>query len=214
MSSDDLAQFFDAYPLYCFCSPNITRIGKKALVDVWQSPEIVEKFLKPRYPQFDYEEIYIGGHNDSVFSVLKPGLVIASNDLREYEHVFKDWKILYFDDPNWSQVKKWQSLKSKNKGKWWVPDQEDNDEFTNFVEQWLSGWTGYVEETIFDVNCLVLDERHVVVNTPNPVLIDLLKQNGMEAIVCPLRHRFFWDGGWHCLTLDIRRRGSQIDHGL
>jgi hypothetical protein len=32
--------------------------------------------------------------------------------------------------------------------------------------------------------------------------------------VCPLRHRFFWDGGWHCLTLDVKRKGGQIDYGV
>jgi glycine amidinotransferase len=70
------------------------------------------------------------------------------------------------------------------------------------------------EETIFDVNCLVIDDKHVVVNTDNPYLIDNLKQRGMEPIVCPLRHSFFWDGGWHCLTLDIKRRGGQLDYGI
>jgi hypothetical protein len=31
------------------------------------------------------------------------------------------------------------------------------------VEQWLSHWTGYVEETVFDVNMLIIDPKNVIV---------------------------------------------------
>lgn len=197
-----------------FCSPNLTRIGKTCLVDTWQVPELVDDFLAVEYPNFNYKKIYIGGHNDSVFSVIKPGLVIATKDLKPYADIFKGWDIIWFDDPNWSTVKQWINLRAKNRGKWWVPGEEDNDEFTNFVEMFLGNWTGYVEETIFDVNCLVIDDKHVVVNTDNKLLHSELRKRGIEPIVCPLRHRFFWDGGWHCLTLDIKREGTQIDYGI
>ena len=200
--------------LSAFCSPNLTRIGKTCLVDLWQVPSVVEEFLLKEHPEFNYKKITIGGHNDSVFSVLKPGVLIATRDLEPHKELFKNWDIIWFEDPNWSLVKHWKMLRHKNQGKWWVPGEENNDEFTYFVETFLPNWTGFVEETIFDVNCLVLDDRHVVVNTENPVLIDNLKKHNMEPIICPLRHRFFWDGGWHCLTLDIKRRGGQIDYGI
>lgn len=197
-----------------FCSPNLTRIGKTCLVDTWQVPTVVDDFLSIEYPNFNYKEIFIGGHNDAVFSVIKPGLVIATRDLTPYKDIFKGWDIIWFEDPNWSKVRNWRMLKHKNEGKWWVPGEENNDEFTYFVESFLPNWTGMVEETIFDVNCLVLDERHVVVNTDTPHLLNSLKERQIEPIVCPLRHRFFWDGGWHCLTLDIKRKGVQIDYGI
>ena len=69
-------------------------------------------------------------------------------------------------------------------------------------------------ETILDVNCLVLDDKHVVVNSDNPILVDALHKHNMEPVFCPLRHRFFFDGGWHCLTLDIEREGGQNDYEL
>jgi hypothetical protein len=197
-----------------FCSPNLTRIGKTCLVDTWQVPTLVDDFLKKEYPNFNYKEIFIGGHNDAVFSVIKPGLVIASRDLEPYKDVFKGWDIIWFEEPNWQLVKHWQQLRYKNEGKWWVPGEEQNDEFTYWVESFLPNWTGYVEETIFDVNCLVLDERHVVVNSDNPYLHENLRKYQMEPVYCPLRHRFFWDGGWHCLTLDIKRKGGQVDYGI
>jgi len=197
-----------------FCSPNLTRIGKTCLVDTWQVPTLVDDYLVKEFPNWNYKEIYIGGHNDAVFSVIKPGLVIASRDLEPYKDVFKGWEIIWFEDPNWKQVKHWQRLKYKNEGKWWVPGEEENDEFTEWVESFLPNWTGLVEETIFDVNCLVVDDKHVVVNSDSPHLLESLRKHNMEPIVCPLRHRFFWDGGWHCLTLDIKRKGGQIDYGI
>ena len=74
--------------------------------------------------------------------------------------------------------------------------------------------TGQVDETVFDVNVLVIDDKHVVVNSASKELFKVLKENGMEPIHCPIRHRFFFDGGRHCLTLDINRKGSQVDYGI
>ena len=65
--------------------------------------------------------------------------------------------------------------------------QEDNDEFTHFVETWLQDWVGYVEETVFDVNVLVLDEHHVCINNMNPTVIEFLKKHKMEPIHIPWR---------------------------
>ena len=95
-----------------------------------------------------------------------------------------------------------------------MPGLEDNSEFTHFVEQYLGNMTGEVEETIFDVNCLVLDDKHVVVNSDSPQLTTYLRKHNLEPIFCPFRNRFFFDGGWHCLTLDIERAGGQKDYGL
>lgn len=197
-----------------FCSPNLTRIGKTCLVDTWQTPGVVEEFLSINAPEFDYKKITIGGHNDAIFSVIKPGLVVATDELKPYQHIFEGWDIIWFDDPNWDNVRHFRELRFKNHGKWWVPGEETNDEFTYFVEGFLNNWVGQADETIFDVNCLVVDDKHVVVNSDNPYLIENLRKYNMEPIVCPLRHSFFWDGGWHCLTLDVNRKGSQTDYGI
>jgi len=215
LTSEERDLISSEHPVEGFCAPNITRIGKKCLVDIWQTPDI-KQVLEEHYPQFDYHEIDLFGHDDSVFSVLKPGLVIAAEWVRKYniQKVFPNWEIIYFNDPNWLQVNGWKRLKGLNKGTFWVPGEEENDAFTKFVGKWLDNWTGEVEETIFDVNCLVIDDRYVVVNSDSPDLTDVLHKHNMEPIFCPLRHRFFFDGGWHCLTLDIERDGNQIDYGL
>lgn len=196
-----------------FCSPNLTRIGTTCLVDLWQSADIL-KFLQEHYPRFTYKDVCIGGHLDGIFTVVKEGVVMAGPWFQGYEQLFPGWEIIYFNDPNWTHVKDWYQLRDKNRGSWWVPGEEGNDQFTEFVESFLPNWTGYCEETIFDLNCLIVDNRHVVVNSDNPELLKLLESKGITPIVCPLRNRFFWDGGWHCLTLDIRRKGNQQNYGI
>ena len=44
--------------------------------------------------------------------------------------------------------------------------------------------------------------------TENEELFKWFKKHNVEPIVTPFRHRFFWDGGLHCLTLDIHREGG------
>jgi hypothetical protein len=215
LTEDELNQLSKSNLLTGFCSPNLTRIGSKCLVDIAQTKDAVP-FLQKNYSKFQYQELDLGGHNDSIFGVLKPGLVIASKYLQEcgQEKVFDRWKVIYFDDPVWDRVDKFRKLRKKNLGKWWVPDQEDNDDFTYFVEYFLENLTGQVDETVFDVNVLVIDDKHVVVNSASKELFKVLRENGMEPIHCPIRHRFFFDGGWHCLTLDTNRKGSQVDYGI
>lgn len=196
-----------------FCSPNITRIGKKCLVDLHQTSEALD-YLKELYPEFEYGKLILGGHNDGIFSVLNSNVVIAGPWFKGKEHNFKDWEIIYFNDTRWDDIREWHKIKEQNKGKWWVPGEEDNHDFTKFVEAVLPNWTGFVEETIFDLNCLVLDDKYVVVNSNSKELYSVLNKHNMEPIYCPLRHRFFWDGGWHCLTLDVKRRGGQNDYGI
>jgi hypothetical protein len=59
---------------------------------------------------------------------------------------------------------------------------------------------------------LVIDERNVVCNNYNEQVFEALARHGVTPHVCNFRHRFFWDGGLHCNTLDLVREGSQIDY--
>ena len=33
-----------------------------------------------------------------------------------------------------------------------------------------------------------------------------------KGVHVPFRHRWFWDGGLHCITLDLYREGTQQDY--
>jgi hypothetical protein len=55
---------------------------------------------------------------------------------------------------------------------------------------------------------LSINENLVLVNNYNKIVFDFLKKHHIEAIIAPFRHRFFWDGGIHCITSDLYREGS------
>ena len=38
------------------------------------------------------------------------------------------------------------------------------------------------------------------------------KKHKVEPVHVPWRHRYFWDGGLHCITLDLYRDGVQKDY--
>ena len=80
------------------------------------------------------------------------------------------------------------------------------------MEQWLSHWTGYVEETVFDVNMLIIDPKNVIVFNYNKQVFDALDRYGIAPHIVPFRHRYFWDGGIHCVTTDLHRDGTMQNY--
>ena len=168
--------------------PCWTLVGKDLFIDIdqWEvndfveynpnSRNIIERWAQKWWPEVDIHWVEIGGHNDSCFHTVKPGAIISLDDIMTYTETFPGWDVCYLPDQSWDKMAEWQIIKNKNEGKWWVPGEEHNDEFINFVNTWLSDWVGYVEETVFDVNCLVLDEHHVCVsNDKNEIVNNFLK---------------------------------------
>ena len=86
-----------------------------------------------------------------------------------------------------------------------VDFKETNKSFTEFVDQYLSEFTGFSAESIFDVNVLALDQNTIFVNNNQTAVTNQLNRAGIETIEIPWRHRFFVDGGLHCITLDLDR---------
>ena len=67
---------------------------------------------------------------------------------------------------------------------------------------------GFVAETVFDVNCLVLDEENVIFSAYNKQVFDFCRRHHINPIISELRHSYFWDGGVSCCTQDLTRRGG------
>jgi hypothetical protein len=199
-------------------APSITVVGRDVYVDVYGEtpPILIDYYFKEfakMFSNFKINKLTIGGHNDGCFHTVKPGAILSLKEIQTYNDTFPDWDVCYLSDQSWGKIKPFLDLKEKNQGKWWVPGEEDNEEFTHFVETWLQEWVGYVEETVFDVNVLVLDQHHVCVSQPdNEIVNTFLKKHNMEPVYVPWRHRYFWDGGLHCITLDLRRDGTQQDY--
>jgi len=197
-------------PLY-LPAPSITQLGKDILVDVQNFSHWEIQWLEKKLPNYRINKISIGGHNDGSFIILKPGVVISLKDTIDWNTYFPNWEVLEVDNDKHIQCQEWLINSKINQGKWWIPGQESDTELANFVEQWLNQWTGYAAETVFSINALIIDEQHVIINTERKDVIDFLKVNGMEAIVCPQRHQYFWDNGIHCMTLDLYREGEIFD---
>jgi len=203
-------------------APSITVIGTDIYIDkayqlknslnIVNNVKIFENidYIKDN---FKVNKLSIGGHNDGVFGVVKEGAILSLAEIQSYDKTFPGWDICYLEGQSWDKIAPFLKVRRKNKGAFWVPGQEDNDEFTHFVQTWLNKWVGYVEETVFDVNVLVLDDKHVCVSQiDNPVVNKFLKKHNMEAVYVPWRHRYFWDGGLHCITLDLNREGKQENY--
>lgn len=172
-------------------------------------PEDIMHLMFPETKHFDIVWTDIFGHTDGSFHAFKKGAIISLLDVVNYAETFPGWDVCFLPDQGNQHlpIREFKLLKKKNEGKWWVAGEENNDEFTEFVEKWLQDWVGYVEESVFDVNMLVLDEHHVAVSNPNNEQVNsFLKKHGVEPVYVPWRHRYFWDGGLHCITLDLKRK--------
>lgn len=154
----------------------------------------------------------MGGHGDATWCILKPGVIVTLHDLQNYAEKFPGWDILYLEDKYWDQLSPFRTMKKKVGGKWWIQGEEHNDQLINYVESWLGNWVGYCEETVFEVNMLSINPELVLVNNYNERVFDFLKRHRIEPVICTQRHRWFWDGGVHCLTQDLYREGEQHDY--
>jgi len=77
-----------------------------------------------------------------------------------------------------------------------------------WLEKYLDKWRGFVQEICFDLNVLIIDRHNIVFARQIPELFQYLKTFGIDCHVCEQRHMTFWEGGIHCATLDIKRRGT------
>lgn len=195
--------------------PNgIIRLGKTLLFGVDDDIATPDKLqtLQNLFNGYEVRFVTSKGHIDGCICPVKPGLLLSIRDMEEHEISFPGWEIVYLENEGLDAVKDWKYMKEKNAGKWWIPGHETDDSLIDFVETWLKDWVGYVEETVFDVNCLVIDEQNILVSGYNKKAFDSFAQHGITPHIVPWRHRFFWDGGLHCITLDLDRDGQCEDY--
>lgn len=176
-----------------------------------QDQKQLKKTIDEEFTQTRNHIVNTGGHGDGTYCPVCPGLIISLRDVPTYKETFPDWEVVYLPGQSWQAVGEFLALKSKNKGRWWIPGFEKDQDVVDTVERWLNHWTGYVEETVFDVNMLVVDPKNVIVFNYNDQVFDALNRYGITPHVVPFRHRYFWDGGIHCVTSDLDRSGHMID---
>lgn len=192
----------------------VSRIGRDLYFGTPSHTIDIDQYtstINQRFTKTRNHVIKTGGHSDATYCPVCPGLIISLFDVPCYKETFPDWEVVYLPGQSWEKVSEFIDLKQKNGGRWWIPGFEYDDDVVNTVEQWLSHWTGYVEETVFDVNMLVIDPKNVMVFNYNKQVFDALDRYGITPHIVPFRHRYFWDGGIHCVTSDLHREGTLQD---
>jgi hypothetical protein len=193
----------------------ITRLGR----DLYFGTLSYDQDVTGIQPRLDREFsrtrnhiVNTGGHSDGTYCPVAPGLIISLRDIPTYAATFPGWEVVYLEREGWEKIPGFEHLKTKNRGRWWIPGSEYDPDVVETVESWMSHWVGYVEETVFDVNMLIIDPKNVIVFNENDLVFDALHRHGITAHVVPFRHRYFWDGGIHCVTLDLHRQGTMQNY--
>jgi hypothetical protein len=191
---------------------NLVRVGRDLFFDLHDKNMIslFETQALPKFKDYRCHLIFNGGHTDSCFAILKPGLILASNYYEDYAKTFPGWQSIYLDKPEFYKNPHPSNFDQHNKN-WWLPTGR-NDSFNEHIVKYALDWVGDYTETYFDINCLVIDERNVLMLGDNDNLYNQLEKKGISVHQVPFRTRTFWDGGLHCLTVDIRRNSKLQDY--
>ena len=199
-------------------SATMTRVGKDLyfgnvnIIDGLDQDNLKIKWQK-LFPDYRLHTCNgIGGHVDGHFCPVVPGLILSLRDPKEFKETFPDWEIVSMPDEGWKKVKGFTKMKKKVQGRWWIAGEEDNDDLIDYIDTWLHDWVSYVEETVFDVNMLIIDQKNVIVNGYNKTVMNAFERYGITPHIINFRHRYFWDGGLHCNTSDISRVGERKDY--
>ena len=127
------------------------------------------------------KDVYFGSHIDSTLAALRPGLILC-NPSRVNDDtlpdILKQWEVIY------------------------SPPMENTDRYdADYLSKSIgSNW--------IDMNPFSIDPGLVVVDRDQTALIKLLEKKGLDVIPLKLRHSKMLGGGFHCVTLDIRRAGT------
>ena len=138
-------------------------------------------------------EFQRSGHADGGICLVKPGLLLVKNK----KHVPKElsnWDVIEIEHKKIPEY--FQTITSKGF-------------YKDKVKTWLNSWIGNVEETLFDINGMSLDSNTLMTNGYDKDMATKLKQHGVDLIPFDFRHRYFWDSGLHCITLDLSRNGER-----
>ena len=122
----------------------------------------------------------LGWHMDGVYSIIKPGVIVASQEFPDLEHVYQGWDILRLSPVECDVDADLQRIIGVH----------NNDSHN------------------YDVNILSVDPHTCVLTSSNHTLRKFLDRHGVASLVVEFRHRAFWDNGIHCLTQDLYREGT------
>jgi len=158
---------------------NICRLG-----DTWLFLESASgnraayEWLCHKFPKINIELVnfYSGVHIDSTVTPLREGLVMLNARRVTEENCPKAFK-------DWEKI-------------YITEDQIVAQDFYQYP--YASKWIA--------MNMLVLDPETVIIDAAQTQLINILKSKGIASIPLTLSHSRTLGGGFHCVTLDTRRK--------
>lgn len=197
-------EFVAAFP---FTNPETYILGKDVYLDI-SKQSVKHPKINDVFAEFRKNYVNLNAHYASKCQPIKPGIILSLFNKQSYQKTFPDWDVFYIK----KNIIETYS-RSKKENIYFFPDEEDADNFTKLVEVCLHELTGVINEIVFDIDVLMMDEHHMCTSEIIDAELTLfLKKHKIEAVHIPLRHRWFWDGGLHCTSLDIYREGSQINY--
>lgn len=169
-----------------FDAPNIVRLGKDLLYQVSNSGnrlgyEWLKTILADKYTIHLAEKYYSFAHFDSTVLPLRPGLVLFNGDRCTpdwYPPIFESWDKIFF------------------------PGEKIVDIGSNFING-ISPCSKYI-----GLNFLSVNEELIICDENQTELRRELNKYGIETIGLPMRQARTLSGGFHCVTLDVRREGK------
>jgi hypothetical protein len=164
--------------------------------------------INQQFPNTRNKIVNAGGHGDSTYCPVTPGLIISLRDVPTYSDTFPDWEVVYLPASTYADTAEFRSSMKHNRGRWNIPGFESDPDLVHIVEHYFESWVGNASETVFDVNILVIDQKNIVVSSHNDQVEQACARYGIEVHVSPFRHRYFWDAGIHCITNDLNRQGK------
>jgi len=169
-----------------FDAANVLRLGRDLIYLVSatgneKGGQWLQRILGEEFRVHFLKDVYYGSHIDSTFVALRPGLVLCNPGRVNDDtlpDVLKQWDIIY------------------------SPPMENTD---RYGPDYLSKSIG---SKWIDMNLFSINPELAVVDRDQSGLIRLLENHGVNVLPLKLRHSKMLGGGFHCVTLDIRRRGS------
>jgi hypothetical protein len=203
-----LNRFCDNPDPHCYMNyPSVVRVGKDIYVDYPKDAGIIEKNMSVVCSElsknYRVHVTHTNDHSDGVFCPVQPGQIFSTHYRKTYSHTFPEWDVFFLKDTtkqNNSQFRRWQR-----------PDHY-LPYYSDALASYALDWLGNSNETIFEVNMLVVDEKNVICIAENDAACRKLESIGITPHVMNFKTRGFWDGGLHCITLDIHRLGECIDY--
>jgi hypothetical protein len=192
----------------------VSRIGQDlyfATQTYYDDKQAILQKVNQLFPATRNHVVNAGGHGDAVYCPVTPGLIISLNDVPTYADTFPDWEVVYLPPSNYAHMCEFEYSMKRNKGRWFMPGFEQDNNLIEMVDHYFDEWVGQVSETVFDVNILIVDPKNIVVSTHNDRVEAACARHGIEVHVVPFRHKYFWDSGIHCVTNDLARQGHCQD---